>query len=253
MLSLALALSLAQTPAAPMTLMPEADRKAYVEGLSKEALEEVLKTTHPQVLLALSLQAVKSFGPYQYIMVKQERINGSLQDAQTIRTTIREEPNAIRLEYLKGPSAGRKIVFNSTVKKDEFRVREAGLISVLGRLWIPMKSDLTKGDSNHTVAEAGLGSLVRRLQADGARAGDRIAVKHEGWTPGGHFCSLYTLPDGGKGFDNASTRVCFDPKAGVPMKVEGFDPKGDLIERYAFSDLKPITLDETTFDPEKGL
>ena len=37
------------------------------------------------------------------------------------------------------------------------------------------------------------------------------------------------------------------------MKVEGFDPRGDMIERYAFSDLKAITLDETTFDPDKGL
>jgi hypothetical protein len=249
-LSLALGVSLGQV--APMTLMPEVERKAYVSKLSHEELEHVLQTTKPDVLLALSMQAIKAFGPYQYIMVKQERINGSLQNEQTIRTTIREDPNAIRLEYLKGPAAGRKIIYNSTVKKDEFRVREAGLISVLGRLWIPMKSDLTKGDSNHTVAEAGLGSLVRRLQADGARAGDRIGVKHEGWTASGHYCSLYTLPDGGKGFDNASTRVCFDPKIGVPMKVEGFDPKGDLLERYAFSELKPIALDETTFDPEKG-
>lgn len=255
-LALALSVSLAQTPATPatpMALMPEPERKAFVEKLSKDELEKVLQSTNPQVLLALSLQAVKAFGPYQYLMVKQERINGSLQNEQTIRTTIREEPNAIRLEYLKGPSAGRKIVYNASIKKDEFRVREAGLISVLGRLWIPMKSDLTKGDSNHTVAEAGLGSLVKRLQLDGNRAGDRINVKHEGWNAGGHYCSLYTLPDGGKGFDNASTRVCFDPKVGVPMKVEGFDPKGNLIERYAFSDLKPITLDETTFDPEKGL
>ncbi|MFT3709223.1 MAG: DUF1571 domain-containing protein [Archangium sp.] len=248
-LSIALGATLGQTP---MTLMPEAERKAYVSKLTKDELEQVLKSTKPDVLLALSMQAINAFGPYQYVMVKAERINGTLQNEQTIRTTIREDPNAIRLEYLKGPSAGRKIIYNSSVKKDEFRVREAGLISVLGRLWIPMKSDLTKGDSNHTVAEAGLGSLVKRLQADGARAGDRLTVKHEGWTSSGHYCSLYTLPDGGKGFDNASTRVCFDPKVGVPMKVEGFDPKGDLLERYAFSDLKPITLDETTFDPDKG-
>ena len=48
---------------------------------------------------------------------KQERINGALQGEQTIRTTIQEDPSAIRLEYLKGPSAGRKLIYNSTVKK----------------------------------------------------------------------------------------------------------------------------------------
>lgn len=236
----------------PWGVMTEAERKASIQKLSKPELEQVLKTTPPSVLLALSAQAIRSMGPYEYTMVKSERINGSMQGEQTIKTIIQEEPNAIRLEYLKGPSAGRKLIYNSKVKKDEFRVREPGILSVIGKLWIPMKSDLTRGDSNHTVAEAGLGALVRRLQADGSRAGERIVVKHEGWTATGHFCSLYTLPDGGKGFDNASTRVCYDPIVGVPMKVEGFDPKGDLIERYAFSGLKPFTIDETTFDPDKG-
>jgi len=237
----------------PLTLVSEAERKAMVTKMSRTELENTLKTTPSQVLLSLSAQSVKALGSYSYVMVKQERINGTLQGEQTIRTTIREEPNAIRLEYLKGPAAGRKLIYNSEVKKDEFRVREAGLVSIFGRLWIPVKSDLTKGDSNHTVPEAGLGALVRRLQADGQRAGDRISVKHEGWTEGGHFCSLYILPDGGKGFDNASTRVCYDPLLGVPMKVEGFDAKGGLIERYSFSDVKAVSADENTFDPEKGL
>ena len=64
---------------------------------------------------------------------------------------------------------------------------------------------------------------------------------------------VFILPNGGRGFDNARTRVCTDPQAGVPMKIEGFDPVGGLIERYAFSDLKPVTLEQNTFDPETGL
>jgi hypothetical protein len=249
-LGLLLAVSLAAAPWAPMT---EAERKATVAKLSKEELENALRNTPPDVLLGLSAQAVASLGTYQYVMVKQERIKGTLQGEQTIRTTIQEDPSAIRLEYLKGPSAGRKLIFNSTVRKDEFRVRESGFLAIMGRLWIPMKSDLTKGDSNHTVAEAGLGALVRRLQADQKRGGGSITVEHEGWNPAGLFCSLYTLPNGGKGFDNAKTRICTDPQAGVPMKVEGFDAEGKLIERYAFSELKPFTAEKNTFDPETGL
>ncbi len=250
LLSLALVAVLAASPWGPMT---EAERKVRVSTLNHDELDAALRATAPDVLLKLSAQAVVAMGPYQYIMVKQERIRGTLQEAQTIRTIIQEVPNAIRLEYLKGPSAGRKLIYNSTVKKSEFRVREPGFLAIIGRLWIPLDSDLTRNDSNHTVAEAGLGSLVRRLQHDQAKAGARLIVQHEGWNPGGHFCSLYVLPDGGKGFDNASTRVCTDPVAGVPMKIEGFDVKGDLIERYAFSDLKPFALEQTTFDPEAGL
>ena len=236
--------------APPMT---EAERKAHVSKMTRAELEAFLRETPPDQLLALSAQAVKAMGTYSYLMQKQERIGGSLQKEQTIRTTIQEEPNAIRLDYLKGPSSGRKLIYNSSVRKKEFRVREAGVISIFGKLWIPVDSEVTKGDSNHTVPEAGLGALVRRLQQDQAKAGAGLKVEHEGWNDQNHFCSLYTLPNGGKGFDNAKTRVCTDPVAGVPMKVEGFDDKGGLIERYAFSELKQVAADPNTFDPENGL
>ncbi len=248
-----LSLLLAATLAAPWGPMTEAERKEKVLKLSKEEIEDALRNTPPELLLNLSAQAIVALGPYQYIMVKQERIRGTLQGEQTIRTSIQEDPSAIRLEYLKGPSAGRKLIYNSTVKKNEFRVRESGFLAIVGRIWIPLDSDLTRNDSNHTVAEAGLGSLVRRLQADQKRAGTKISVEYEGWNAAGHYCSLYVLPDGGKGFDNAKTRVCTDVQAGVPMKIEGFDASGGLIERYAFSDLKPFTVEKNTFDPETGL
>lgn len=250
MISLLLALALAAPPKPPMT---EAERRAHVSTLGRAELEAYLRTTPADVLLALSAQAVLALGPYQYVMVKQERINGQLQGEQTIRTTIREEPQAIRLEYLKGPSAGRAVVYNAEVRKKEFRVREPGILSIMGRLWVPVDSKLTRSDSNHSVPEAGLGSLVRRLQQDNARAGADISAQHEGWNAQGHFCTLYTLPNGGRGFDNAKTRVCTDPVLGVPMKVEGFDAGGALIERYAFSELKVITPEPATFDPENGL
>lgn len=250
LLTLLLTGTLAATPWGPMT---EAERKLKVSKLSRDEIEGALRSTSPDVLLGLSAQAILALGPYQYLMVKQERIRGTMQGEQTIRTTIQESPNAIRLEYLKGPSAGRKLIYNSLVKKKEFRVREAGFLAIVGRLWIPIDSDLTKNDSNHTVAEAGLGSLVRRLQQDQKRAGSSLSVEHEGWNADGHFCSVFVLPDGGKGFDNAKTRVCTDAMAGVPMKIEGFDPVGGLIERYAFSELKSVTLEPNTFDPETGL
>lgn len=249
----ALALLLTSVLAAPWGAMTEAERKELVSKLTKDELEQALRTTAPDLLLGLSAQAIVALGTYQYVMVKQERIRGVLQGEQTIRTTIQEDPNAIRLEYLKGPSSGRKLIYNSTVKKNEFRVREAGFLAIVGRLWIRLDSDLTKNDSNHTVAEAGLGAVVRRLQADQKRAGTALGVEHEGWNAAGYFCSMYVLPNGGKGFTHAKTRVCNDPQAGVPMKIEGFDAAGGLIERYAFSDLKPFKVETNTFDPETGL
>ena len=116
-----LSLLLAGTLAAPWGPMTEAERKEKVARLSKEELEDALRNTPPELLLDLSAQAVVALGAYQYIMVKQERIRGTLQGEQTIRTSIQEEPSAIRLEYLKGLDehgrAARGLVVNDALHR----------------------------------------------------------------------------------------------------------------------------------------
>lgn len=248
-LILTLALSAAPTTPAELAAMTEPDRRARIAQMSRDEIALVLRDTPPDALLKLSETAINALGVYQYTMVKEERIGGSVKPAQTIVVTIQESPQAIRLEYVKGPGAGRKVIFNSTVKKNAFKVREAGFLS-FAPMWLDVNSPLAKGDSNHTVPEAGLGELVRRLQREQARAAGKLTVTHEGWRDDGQFCSLFVS---GAKTDHASTRICTDVKLGVPMRVEGFDPKGQLLERYVFSDLKPITADSKTFDPEKGL
>ncbi len=248
-LFLTFALAAAPTTPAELAAMSETDRRARMASMSKEDVEQVLRSTPPDALLKLSETAINALGVYQYTMVKEERINGTIPPAQTILVTIQEAPQAIRLEYLKGPGAGRKVIFNSAVKKKEFKVREAGFLS-FAPMWLDVNSPLAKGDSNHTVPEAGLGALVRRLQSEQARAVGKLTVTHEGWKDDGQFCSLYVSA---AQTDHASTRICTDPKLGVPMRVEGFDKKGALLERYVFSGLKPFTADSKTFDPDKGL
>jgi Protein of unknown function (DUF1571) len=168
---------------------------------------------------------------------------------------MRESPFAVRLEFVGGPAKGRKIIYNPAVKADEFRIREAGFFSIAGRLWISLSSGLAKKDSNHTVKESGLGFLLKNFERDLARANEKggITVKHEGWDAKGLHCSLYVMPNKGAGFDSASTRICTDVAAGIPGRVEGFDPSGTLRERFEFSDVKSVTVTAETFDPDKGL
>lgn len=248
---LLLTLTLAAVPTTPAELaaMTEADRRARLSQLSREEVEQVLRDTPPDALLKLSATAINALGTYEYTMVKEERINGTVKPAQTILVTIQEAPQAIRLEYLKGPGAGRKVIFNAAVKAKAFKVREAGFLS-FAPMRLDVNSPLAKGDSNHTVPEAGLGALVRRLQGEQARAAGKLTVTHEGWRDDGQFCSLYVS---GAKTEHASTRICTDPKLGVPMRVEGFDPQGQLLERYVFSGLKPVRADSKTFDPDQGL
>ncbi len=250
-MSLLLLLALAATPH-PWESLSAAERRAKLEKLSHEELETMLRETPPAALLRLSEKTIAALGPYEYLMVKQERVRGTLLPEQTIRTTIRESPSAIRLDFLKGPGAGRRVIYNASVKTAEFKVREAGFLAFLP-VWLPLDSPMAKSDSNRTVVEAGLGTLVRRLAREQGRAEGSVTITHEGWRGKDEFCSVYALPDGGRGFDHARTRVCVNPRAGVPTLVEGFDDRGTMLERYAFSGVKAVTPGPATFDPEKGL
>ncbi|MBS1150289.1 MAG: putative transrane, partial [Myxococcaceae bacterium] len=173
-------------------------------------------------------------------------------EEQEIVATIRETPFAARLEFVRGPGKGRRVLYNSTLRKREFRVREAGFLSIFGGLWIDVDNRMAKKESNHSPMEAGLGNLLRRFKKDLDRATPMggFGVKHEGWDAKGNFCSIWTSPNQGAGFDSATTRICTDLKSGLPSKVEAFDAKGGMIETYEFFDAKAVTLSDAFLKPE---
>ncbi len=239
--------------AAKLDVLDDAARREAVKTASKEELAEAMKETPARTLLASGKRAVAALGTYSYRMGKTERVKDKLLDEQTIEVYVKEDPFAVRLEYLKGPSSGRTVLYNSKVRSNEFRVHESGLFSVLGRMWIDVDSSLAKSDSNHTVKEAGMMRLLTRLETDLGR-GDQVGgfqVDHEGWNPEGLWCAKYVAPNMGKGFAAYKTRVCTDLAVGLPMKVECFDTKDRLLERYVFSDVKTVAKPDDFFDPDK--
>lgn len=238
----------------PLTELSDGDRRARVATMSKDELATFMRETPGEALVKMGLRAVAALGTYTYTMTKQERVGGKLLDAQQIATTLRESPFAVRLEFVAGPAKGRKVIYNPAVRADEFRVREAGFFSIAGRLWISLESGLAKKDSNHTIKESGLGNLLRRFERDQARAKEKggLTVKQEGWDAKGLYCALYVMPNEGQGFDAASTRICTDVPAGLPARVEGYDARGTLLERFEFAGVKKATVGDDTFDPDKG-
>ncbi|MDX2008882.1 MAG: DUF1571 domain-containing protein [Myxococcaceae bacterium] len=236
------------------TTMGEAERRAMVAATSKEQLERVMKETPQAKLLGMGQRIIQGVNTYKYRMLKQERVRGELLPEQVIDVYVRESPFAVRLHYVKGPGAGRKVLFNPKVRADEFRVREAGFLSVAGAIWLSVDSSFAKADSNHTVREAGIGPLLGRLLRDTERAKPLggFPFVAEGWNDQGEYCGAYLSPPASPPFDYAKTRICTDLKAGVPMKVEGYGLKGELLEKWHFSDFTPDSWPNEFFDSEKG-
>jgi hypothetical protein len=236
--------------AAELHLLDDAQRREAVKTSSKEELAAAMQQTPPRTLIEIGKQAVAALGTYSYRMGKTERVKGELLDEQTIDVFVKENPFAVRLEYVKGPAAGRKVLYNSKERTDEFRVHETGFFGIFGELWVGVDSSLAKTDSNHTVKEAGMMRLLTRLETDldkGEKQGG-FTVTHEGWSPAGEWCAVYEAPNQGKGFSAYKTRICTDLSAGLPMKVESYDTKSHLLERYLFSDVKTVSKPASFFE-----
>lgn len=248
--------ALAQPPdsIAEFTSLGEAERRAYVKATPREQLERVMKETPQARLLGMGQRIIQGVNSYSYRMTKQERVRGELLPEQTIDVFVREAPFAVRLHYVKGPGAGRKLVYNPAVRTDEFRVKEAGLLSVAGAIWLSVDSSFAKGDSNHLVPEAGIGPLLGRLLRDTERARPMggFTMVPEGWNAQGEFCGAYTAPVASPPFEYAKTRICTDLHSGVPMKVEGYGVKGELLEKWHFANFKPDSWPTEFFDPTKA-
>ena len=218
--------------------------------MDRELAEKVMRETPPAELIGLGREAVTGLGPYRYRMAKQERVGGDLKPVDDIDMYVQEKPFAVRLHYVGGPAKGRKVLYNSKERADDFRVREHGFLGVFGAVWISVSSGMAKKDSNHTVKEAGMGPLLDRFSADLKKAESigGMKVTHEGWNARGHWCTVYVAPNGGKGFDAAKSRICTDVDTRLPSKVEAYDEAGTLKEQYEFRDVVRVQHPPKFFD-----
>ncbi len=221
-------------------------------GVPREVAEKVMTETPPTELIEMGREAVKGLGTYRYRMAKEERVGGELLPVQDVDMFVQEQPFAVRLHFVGGPSKGRKVLYNSKERPDDFRVREHGFLGVFGAVWISVDSGMAKKDSNHTVKEAGMGPLLERFASDlkKAEAQGGMQVTQEGWDKAGRWCTMYTAPNGGKGFDAAKSRICTDVDSRLPARVEGFDGAGAVLERYVFTDVKAAVHPPKFFDPD---
>ncbi|MBL8951536.1 MAG: DUF1571 domain-containing protein [Myxococcaceae bacterium] len=221
-------------------------------GVSRELAEKVMTETPQAELIAMGRESVKALGTYRYKMAKEERVNGELLPVQDIEMYVQEKPFAVRLHYVGGPGKGRKVLYNPKERPDDFRVREHGFLGVFGAVWISVESGMAKKDSNHTVKEAGMGPLLERFSADLKKAEGigGMKITQEGWDKAGKWCTVYTAPNGGKGFSAAKSRICTDVETRLPARVEGFDSGGALLERYVFTEFRGAVHPPKFFDSD---
>jgi len=221
-----------------------AARLEQLRGLSPAALAEQLRLTPADELVLLGREGVRQLGTYRARLIKQERVGGRLRPAQTLEIIVQPAPRALRLEYLEGPKAGRKVLWKAD-RPRQILVREAGILG-LASLWLDVDGGLAHGDTNHDVTDLGFAPLLDLIERDLRKAAPLGGHRRhdEGFDGAGNYCLTFTAPAGAAGLYAARTRLCIDPRLAVPVQIDVEDGAG-LLERYHYTQIRG----KQTIDP----
>lgn len=192
------------------------------------AAPDGFSSTPIETLLTRAKDNLHAMGPYRAQLLKRERIRGVLQPAQLILLSIREQPLAVRAEFSDGPAKGRRALYDSEVRSTQMLVREAGLLGVIGSIWLSLSSDLAKRDTNYGMTDVGLTRLIEMAE----KQTSSVSRHDEGWDAEHHWCIR---------FEGASqvTRICFETERGLPVRIERSDASG-LFESFEWSAIAPL-------------
>lgn len=197
-----------------------------------------MRATSPEELVTLGREAVRRVGAYRARLVKQERLGGKINPAQTVEITVQPAPRAMRLEYVEGPKAKRRVIWTARRPK-EMLVREGGLLGVMS-VWIDIDGRLAHGDTNHKVTDLGFGPLLDIIASDLRKAAPYGGhIRHdEGIDAAGDYCMVFTAPAAAKDVYAQQTRLCIDRQLALPVRVEVNDRAG-FLERYHYTQIRP--------------
>jgi len=214
------------------------ERVDQLRALPAGPLAAELRASSAQELVALGREGVRRLGTYRARVTKQERVGDKVLPAQTLEILIQPAPRALRLEYVEGPKAGRKVIWTEG-RARQMLVREGGLLGMMS-VWVDVDGGLAHGDTNHEVTELGFGPLLDIMAADLARAARYGGHQRqdEGFDPAGRYCLVFLAPRAAPNLYAQRARLCIDPRLAVPVELEVHDRSG-FLERYRYTNVRP--------------
>lgn len=236
--------SLAEDPdadaGAPLHALSVSSRAARLAALNLSDRATALRAISAQQWIALGRRAVDELGTYRMKLRKTERVDGDIQEEQTYDVWVRETPRAVRAKVVHGPGTGREIQYDETVRANQMKVTEPGLLGVAGGFWVDVKGTLARRESNHSVADLSLGAMLSLMSTNFARAEPFGGYHREvlGFDSRGLWCLRFHAPAGASGLYATVSRVCVQPETGWPLEVENEDDKG-FLERFVVSGVTP--------------
>ena len=222
-----------------------------------EHVDKLAKAGEHVQVLEYCLEHYKGqYQDYTCTLIKQERLRGKLGKAQTVNVRFRDKPFSVAMKWVKNPPIGDRVLYIEGQYGGKMLVRPRGLIGKLvGTVLRKPDGKDARKNSLRTVDKFGfersLQSLVVFYRA-GKAAGELRKEYGETANVFGRKALVLVryLTDDPK-YPSYKTKAYIDLEYLVPICVEGFDSKDNLICRYVFKDIKfNVGLTDKDFTPE---
>ena len=194
-----------------------------------------------------TLQGIKD---YSATMIKQERINGKLNDPEFMYLKVRHEPFSVYMYFLGPPSLrGQEAIYVEGKNNGNLLGHGVGIKKIAGTVPLQPNGNMAMAGQRYPITEIGILNLTKRLievgEADmkfgecevkfytGAKINDRLCT-----------CVQVVHPFPRKNFKFNVARIYLDDKLNVPVRYESYDwpekpgGKPQLLESYTYTDIK---------------
>ena len=196
---------------------------------------------------------------YSAIMVKRERVNGKLLDAEYLQLKVRSErvgdngrkiPFSVYMKFIKPrANAGREVIWIKGQNKNQICVHEGSGFVSLKRFNLDPESWLAMKGQRYPIYEAGMENLVVKLieKAERDRAAGFCEVDYrDGVKVNGRECTVIevTHPEECAPYDFHIAKVYIDKELKMPIRYQAHiwpkpgSTKPQLLEEYTYLNVK---------------
>jgi hypothetical protein len=204
----------------------------------------------PLRLIAQARAAYAGVRDYTCLLVKRERIGGSLTPDNVLQMKVRTAPFSVSLLWQEPRSlAGQEVCYVAGRNDGMMRVKSSGLLGAIGFVSLDPDDPRARQTSRHRITEAGLGNLIERFARgwEGERALGLTQVRLGTYEYNRRRCTrvetIHPSNPGGK-FLYYRNVVYFDQETHLPIRVESYDwPRrpgdpGQLAEVFSYANLR---------------
>jgi len=196
-----------------------------------------------RALLQAGLQELRRHPDYTATLQRQVRLQGSLQDEETIHLKLRNDPFSVHFLW---PETGREVAYVADRNNGKLLVRPTGLARLFGTVKLERDDDRVTRSSRFAVDESGLLLLAERLlrerRADLQNPRGVVSRRLDDANVDGRPCFRFSTEYPEQRWDPPYSRLItyIDHQTLLPIRIDhyGGPDKKTLLGRYRYQDIQ---------------